>query len=143
MHEDHDRVAAIWQEVESWIVVELRQDRDVRLIIDQGLQHRLRIADTYRHLHPRKALIKAREHLGHVKWAYCTDPQVPRLQFARILEQMHSLAFELKNLLCDLEQLFAEQRKRDFMSAPVEKLAAVCLLEKAHLGGYSRLADMQ
>ena len=99
-------------EVKSWIVVELREHRDVGLIVDQGLQHRLGVADAYRYLHPGKRWLK-RASIS-VTWNGPTAPtrRCPEFKLARVLEQVHGLAFEREDLLCHLEELLAERRER-------------------------------
>jgi phosphonate metabolism-associated iron-containing alcohol dehydrogenase len=121
----------------------LREHRDVRLIVDERLQRRLRVADAHRYLHAGKAPIEPSEHLGHVKGSDRANPQMARLELARVLQQMHGLAFEREDPLRKLEELLAERRQRHLMAAPVEQFGPVVLFEEADLRGDRGLADVQ
>ncbi len=143
MGHQHHRVRRQPDAGKPVVVHRVRRYRGVDAVLEQRLQHLLRIADVQAHVDRRVALAERRHRAQDVVGAGGADAQVAEAQVAGVAQQVVGIAFLLHQLLDHRHQRHAHVAQVDAAGAAVEQFHAVGLFQLADAAGDGGLADVQ
>ena len=143
VHENHHFVTRIGFLLNARVVLEMRENRDIRFEFKQTLQGLPGISKKHRKLYGRIEPVEGADHLGCVKRPDGGEPEVPSLQFAMSLQKIPYFFLQVEQAAGLFEECLSGTGQADSPSGAQKKLDAVEFLKFANLSRYGRLTDAQ